>query len=117
MVLATNHGVKPLFLAFFCVSILFFYAKQTFAQNPPSNTEVFLADVTMVNGEFNLRDKAVIEKHASLQNFHFQLSLQTPEFVRANSLEICLKIGDILLVPNKKEDPVHFSTFKFPEQC
>nr|AAS21430.1 hypothetical protein 005-07 [Oikopleura dioica] len=69
------------------------------------------------NGEFNLRDKAVIEKHASLQNFHFQLSLQTPEFVRANSLEICLKIGDILLVPNKKEDPVYFSTFKFPEQC
>ena len=54
MVLATNHGVKPLFLAFFCVSILFFYAKQTFAQNPPSNTEVFLADVTMVNGEFNV---------------------------------------------------------------
>ena len=41
-----------------------------------------------------------------------QLTLQTPEFVQANSLEICLKIGDILLVP-KKEDPVYFSTFKF----
>ncbi len=54
MVLATNHGVKPLFLAFFCLSILFFYAKQTFGQNPPANTEVFLADITIVNGEFNL---------------------------------------------------------------
>ena len=54
MVLATNHGVKPFFLAFFCVSILFFYAKQLFAQNPPANTEVFLADITIVNGEFNV---------------------------------------------------------------
>ncbi|CBY15504.1 unnamed protein product [Oikopleura dioica] len=68
------------------------------------------------NSEFNSRDKIVIEKHANLQTFHYQLTLQTPEFVQANSLEICLKIGDILLVP-KKEEPVYFSKFKFPEQC
>jgi hypothetical protein len=66
------------------------------------------------NGEFNSRDKVVIEKHASLQNFNYQLSLQDPEFVKANSLEICLKIGDILIDP-KKENPVTYSTFCFPE--
>ena len=55
MVLATNHGVKPLLLALFCSYIVLFFDGQLFAQNPPANTEVFLADVTMVNGEFNLR--------------------------------------------------------------
>ena len=55
MVLATNHGVKPFPLAFFCSYIVLFFAGQLFAQNPPANTEVFLADVTIVNGEFNLR--------------------------------------------------------------
>ena len=54
MVLATNHSVKPFPLAFFCSYIVLFFAGQLFAQNPPSNTEVFLADVTIVNGEFNV---------------------------------------------------------------
>ena len=54
MVLATNHGVKPFPLAFFCSYIVLFFAGQLFAQNPPANTEVFLADITIVNGEFNL---------------------------------------------------------------
>lgn len=54
MVLATNHGVKPLLLALFCSYIVLFFDGQLFAQNPPANIEVFLADVTIVNSEFKL---------------------------------------------------------------
>ena len=54
MVLATNHGIKPLLLALFCSYIVLFFDGQLFAQNPPVNIEVFLADVTIVNSEFKL---------------------------------------------------------------
>jgi hypothetical protein len=74
-----------------------------------------ISRLTYNNREFNKRDKDVIEKHASHQNFNYKLSLQDPEFVKANSLEICLKIGDILVDP-KKDDPVTHSNFCFPDE-
>ena len=75
-----------------------------------------MARLAYNNREFRSRDKYVIEKHASLQHFNYKLSLEAPEFVEANSLQICLKIGDILLDP-KQKNPATYSTFCFPDEC
>ncbi|CBY12082.1 unnamed protein product [Oikopleura dioica] len=77
-----------------------------------------ISRLALSNGEFKLREKYVLDKHASLMSFHYQLTLLDPEFVQSNSLEICLKIGDIVSVPNpkKKESQVLYSKLILPEQ-
>ncbi|CBY09938.1 unnamed protein product [Oikopleura dioica] len=77
-----------------------------------------ISRLALSNGEFKLREKYVLDKHASLMSFHYQLTLLDPEFVQSNSLEICLKIGDIVSVPNpkKKETQVLYSKLILPEQ-
>ena len=49
---------------------------------------------------------------------HYQLTLLDPEFVKENSLEICLKFGDLASVPHPKKKTVQtlYSKFALTEQ-
>ena len=69
-----------------------------------------------INGEYNSRDKVAIAKHVNLQGFHYQLTLLEPDFVKLHSLEIALKLGDIMtpLTAKNKKYHCNFSSFELP---
>ena len=78
-----------------------------------------MSRLAVLNGEFNLRKKETLEKHANLKLFQYELFFQTTDFVNANAMEICLKIGDILTPPDpeKPSSLTRFSSLSpFSEQ-